>query len=394
MTMRRPPLTSGRQAGMPAPDTPSLSSMALPIAVWYVAIIAVLLLIAAGIYIVFLLQQRLQWQEAATQMSVGQELLQADRDELLQKTLDHEADLTALEQEVAARDRRLASLQAQRTVLQATIAGFEQDLADAERRSQERPVADEPSTAPLAQVSGSDELDQAISDRDAMIDQQGKTIKRLQSSLSFAEERLAEAETEAREKTTRAVEASLENAVLDGEIAETRQELIEIREGLRRGQVIDGHRASLGEVKPYQVEVGPEYWQVIEGWLREDLQRDIPVPDLSTMGWSYEGARLLVRNGGAPMVMLLYADQEGRPISYTIAEDASGDMPRVVVEQAGLNLLEWRDESHAFVLAGEADEVVLQVVASALQDQSNKVASDNPVPFGRFFRPEFKPETL
>jgi hypothetical protein len=75
----------------------------------------------------------------------------------------------------------------------------------------------------------------------------------------------------------------------------------------------------------------------------------------------------------------------------TIAQDLSGVKSSDSRQQAGLNLIEWHDHSHAFVLAGEANDVVLQVVASALQEQVNEITSGRTVPAGRFFRPEFRP---
>lgn len=389
---RRPTSPSAGRAGVLDRDTTQPSTNTLPIGVWYVAIIAVLLLIAAGIYIVFLHQQRLQWRDAANQMSIGQEFLRADRDELLQKTQEHEAELTVLERQLSTRDLRLASLRQQRQELQADITLLTQDLADAKRQ---RNASSSVPTADRQSVEGeSSRLSQELVEKDKVISEHTATIARLEGALIEADELLVKSQSKAREQETLATEMRLEKAAHEERALRSREELVLTRQAFRRGQIIRGHNASLGEVKPYLAEVGPEYWQVIEGWLEQQLQRSMMVPNLSTIGWSYEGARLLVTTDGPPMVMLLYADQRGKPVSFTIAQDSAGERPAMPMLEAGLNLLEWRDDRHAFVLAGEADEVVLQVVASALQDQSNKVASNSTVPSGRFFRPEFRPDTL
>lgn len=392
MIMRRPRSAIGPREGLSAQDIAPPSTAALPVGAWYVAVIAVLLLVAAGVYIVYLHQQRLQWRDAANQMSIGQELLRADRDELLQKAREREAELSGLERRLSQRETRLASLQSQRNESRADVARLTQDLAKAERQLRKNTLIGKAPVNLGAAQKEHDLFDEERRKKDAFIEKQDAEIKRLERSLADTEQGLVQSRADLRRQKTLIAEARLEKAVLEEEATRSKEELAKAQQAFRRGQIVRGYNASLGEVKPYLAEVGPEYWQVIEGWLNEKLKCKMTIPDLSTMGWSYEGARLLVMIGGPTMVMLLYADPDGNPISLTIAQDKSGQTPPRSRLQAGLNLIEWRDRSHAFTLVGAADEVVLQVVASALQDQRNKVPSDSPVPSGRFFRPEFRPE--
>ena len=67
----------------------------------------------------------------------------------------------------------------------------------------------------------------------------------------------------------RAQKADLEEArsVLEQERERLEQELAQRRQSERQRQIIRGHQASLGKVKPYITEVGPGGWGMIESWL-------------------------------------------------------------------------------------------------------------------------------
>ncbi|MGI9491960.1 MAG: hypothetical protein ACR2QF_06125 [Geminicoccaceae bacterium] len=389
--MRRPRSTSDTGKSISAQGAVPASVALKSVGVWYVAVIAVLLLVAAGVYIVHLHQERLEWQDAANQTSIGQELLRVDRDQMLQNVQTREADLLNLEQTLSEREKLIASLENERNDLSANLAKLTQDPTEKGQRLQAIATEDEdlPDIAAAAQKPDGDQPNFLV--EDTRIGEQEREIKRLEMSLAETGELLVQYQSNLREQETLAKEARLDKSALQKEVTRLREEFVETKEAFRRGQIIRGHHASLGEVKPYLADVGPEYWQVIENWLKDKLQRDMAIPDLSAVGWSYEGARLLVTVGGPSMVMLLYADQEGSPISLTIAQDLSGIKPSDARQQAGLNLIEWHDHSHAFVLAGESDDVVLQVVASALQDQVDEISAGRTVPSGRFFRPEFRP---
>ncbi|MEZ5935015.1 MAG: hypothetical protein R3F54_24405 [Alphaproteobacteria bacterium] len=101
---------------------------------WYAALIGAVLLIALGLYALHLYRQAMEWQDAADQLTIGQELLRADRDEILEKARDREVTLSTLE---AAREQdrlRLAGLEEQRRRLQADVLRLTQDLARSERQ--------------------------------------------------------------------------------------------------------------------------------------------------------------------------------------------------------------------------------------------------------------------
>lgn len=395
MTMRRPRSVIGPRDGLSADDIASPSTTTSSIAAWYVAVIAALLLVAAGIYIIYLHQQRLELREAANQMSIGRDLLRDDRDELLQKVRERETEVSSMERQAVQVESRLATLQNQRSELGAEVARLTRDLARAEGQLRGDALdGDLSKERPKAGDKAGEQADRRLQETEALLNARNTEIERLEAALDETERLLAQSRDDLRRQETLVLDAGREGTALEEKVERARDELAEARQAFRRGQIIRGHNASLGEVKPYLAEVGPEYWQVIEDWLDEKLGRKMVIPDLSAIGWSYEGARLLISISGPSMVMLLYANREGEPISWTIAKAPSQPMSPGSRQQAGLNLIEWRDASHAFILAGGADNVVLQVVAAALQAQVDEVSSDSPVPSGRFIRPEFRPSPL
>lgn len=359
---------------------------------WYVALISVVLLIALGIYTAYLYQQVDDWRRAAEQLKTGQEMLRFDRDEILQKVRDREVTLSTLE---AAREqdiRRLEVLEDQRQRLQSDVVRLTEELARKEQQADGVGEVSEQSAERDRLERSRDRLERELASTRA-------DMSRLETALAEKDRTLTDQaeslwENEAAIEALRVAKADIETAKasLEQEGERLEREMAERQEKQRKRQIIRGHRASLGEVKPYIAEVGPEDWGVIEGWLAQQLRRPMAVPDLSAHGWSYEGARLLGTSDGPPMAMLLYADAEERPASLTIARDRGGERLLAIERDGGLNLLDWREELHAFLLAGEADEEVLKDVAVDLQNQPPRLHEDAPVPVSRYIRPSLRPE--
>ena len=346
--------------------------------------IGAVLLITTGIYAAHLYQQVGEWRQAVNQLTIGQELLRGDRDEILQKVREREAALATLEAERAQGQSRLEGLEEQRQRLQANVLQLTQDLAGSEQRSDRN------------------EFERLEGERDRLARELGERnvdMSRLQSALAGTERTRVvlqksveenEAEIAAlREETTALQEVK---TALEQESARVLQELAERRQDERIRQIIRGHQASLGEVKPYIVEVGPGDWSVIESWLALQLGRPMAIPDLMDRGWSYEGARLIGSADGPPLVMLLYVDTEDRPVSLTIAPDRSGERSVALDSKGDLTMVGWREERHAFFLTGEADENELKTVGVDLLNQPPRLSEDAPVPVSRHIRPGMRPD--
>ena len=383
MTRRRPGarLSPPSETGEPTADAAEGHGAQ---GLWYAVMIGAVLLIATAVYAAHLYQQVDEWRKAAEQLTIGQQLLRGDRDEILQKVRESEAALATLEAERTQGRSRLEGLEQQRQRLQADVLKLTQDLARSEQRS-----------------DGA-EFERLERERDRLAKELGgqkADMSRLKSALANTERtRVAlegnvekhEAEIAAlREETAGLQEVK---AALEQESARVLQELAERRQDERMRQIIRGHRASLGEVKPFIAEVGPEDWSLIESWLALQLGRPMAIPDLAARGWSYEGARLIGSPDGPPMVMLLYADAEDRPASLTIAPDRSGERSLALNSEGGLTVADWREERHAFFLAGEAEENELEAVGVELLNQPPRLSEDAPVPVSRHVRPNLRPD--
>ncbi|MGI9508804.1 MAG: hypothetical protein ACR2QJ_05590 [Geminicoccaceae bacterium] len=318
-----------------------------------------------------------EWRDATEQLKVGQALLRGDRDELLQKIREREVSLSTLEASHEQAQTRLQGVEAQRKRLQGDVLKLTQEIAQSER-STESAASDGGQTVALKRLRRErDRLELELAGQ--------RTDKsRLDKAL---EESRVQIETLTQERT----DLDALNASVALDVERLGRELAERRETERQHQIVRGHHASLGQVRPYIAEVGPEEWRVIESWLAQQLRRPMAVPDLSVHGWSYEGARLLGVIDGPPMTMLLYADEQDRPVSLTIARDASGERPLEISESGGLDLLDWREERHAFFLIGGAGDDVLEAVALDLQNHPPALKEDAPVPVSRYIRPTFRP---
>ncbi|MEM9441062.1 MAG: hypothetical protein AAGA73_11495 [Pseudomonadota bacterium] len=382
MTRRR----SGVRSTLPPPRRPVASPLPKQssIGVWYAVLIGAVLLIATGLYAASLHREIDEWQDAARQLSIGQELLRQDRDEILEKARERESMLATLE---AGREQdkiRLDGIEDQRQKLQANVLRLTQALAQSEHQ-----VAGADADADQVQDIERWERERERMDRD-LAARESET-ERLRRTITELTETLDRSETEL--EMLRAEKDGFEDArvALERETVRVRERLAERREDERTRQIIRAHLASLGETKPYIAELESGDWSVIESWLSQQLARPMAIPDLSSHGLSFEGARLVGDADGPPMAMLLYANPQQRPVSLTIALDRQGEKPLVIGEQEGLKVVDWREERHAFVLAGGVETSMLEAVGVELLNDPPRMSGDASVPLSRYIRPSQRP---
>ena len=390
MTRRRSQVPSTLASQPPQPVAGPIADQGAS-GVWYATLIGAVLLIALGVYAFYLYQQAEEWRRAADQLRTGQEMLRFDRDEILQKVRDQELTLLTLEAASEQDAVRLDVLEGQRQRLQSDVVRLTGELARREQLSDGVDGASDGSAERNRLERTRDRLERELASARAEVDRLETVLA--EKDIAFADQAEVLWKSEASVEDLRAEKAEMVAAreALEKEGQRLEQQMADWKQGQRLRQIIRGHRASLGEVKPYIAEVGPEDWGIIESWLAQQLRRPMAVPDLAAHDWSYEGARLLGTSDGPPMAMLLYADADGRPASLTIARDQQGEQLLEVNHDGGLNLLDWREERHAFLLAGEASEDVLRAVALDLQNQPPRLHEDAPVPVSRYIRPSFRP---
>lgn len=101
------------------------------------------------------------------------------------------------------------------------------------------------------------------------------------------------------------------------------------------------------------VEVPASEQAHIEAWLGKEIGFAFRVPDLSTSGWSFQGARLLVA-AGKPVAQLMYTDAAGRVIALCALQNASGAPASPALRAFGdVHMATWKSSAGSFAIVGE-----------------------------------------
>lgn len=137
-------------------------------------------------------------------------------------------------------------------------------------------------------------------------------------------------------------------------------------------EIAEYHVVYAKEVE-HQVEVPAERIEHIQTWLGERLHRKLTVPDLSSHGLVFKGARLLVVDGN-PVAQLVYdwPEQPQRPFAVCITLGEPGEGALQTDSRDGLNLALWRRNGYAYVLVGWVDMPFLTELAVELAPKLNQ----------------------
>jgi anti-sigma factor RsiW len=113
------------------------------------------------------------------------------------------------------------------------------------------------------------------------------------------------------------------------------------------------------------VEVSADETPHIEQWLGKRLDDlAFKVPDLSSFGLTFKGARMLVING-APVAQLVYLPADGRAVALCVIHSKKDDKPLTDSQQDDLNLVDWRMKGYGFVVIGWEKPDELRAIAEA-----------------------------
>jgi anti-sigma factor RsiW len=105
----------------------------------------------------------------------------------------------------------------------------------------------------------------------------------------------------------------------------------------------------------------------IKKWLGSRVQRDIVIPDLSTAGLTFAGARMIALEG-LPVASLMYTRQDGLPIAFCIMNLKAG-RDTLVEQHDGISVATWGDGGHRYVVVGEGSKRLIEDLASKVQQQ-------------------------
>ena len=115
------------------------------------------------------------------------------------------------------------------------------------------------------------------------------------------------------------------------------------------------------------VEVSADQMDDITGWLGKRLDRRLEVPDLTTEGLRFAGARMLVVSG-RPVAQFVYTRAQGRPLALCIVKLAGTAAPARLEQHGEQRTALWQDGNYAYVMVGEVgDDKLRSIVEHAAQ---------------------------
>ena len=90
--------------------------------------------------------------------------------------------------------------------------------------------------------------------------------------------------------------------------------------------------------------------------ISQSLTQQVRLPDLKPWGLNFRGARLVVVDG-RPAAQLVYTTDNKAigPLALIIGSTKQSDIPPTVNRRQDVNMLYWRHQGRAYVLAGHTD---------------------------------------
>jgi anti-sigma factor RsiW len=136
---------------------------------------------------------------------------------------------------------------------------------------------------------------------------------------------------------------------------------------------MDSRQAMMDEIAAYHLvyarqtehlaEVPAERREHIEAWLGSLLNRTLKVPDLSSQGLKFEGARLLAIDA-YPVAQLLWSREHGDPVAVCITFGAPERKPLDIEHHRGLNVGVWDENGYTYVVVGALTEDSVRRIAA------------------------------
>lgn len=118
------------------------------------------------------------------------------------------------------------------------------------------------------------------------------------------------------------------------------------------------------------VEVGAQEETRLVRWLTRRLGVEVPPPDLSSLGYSLVGGRLVAGNE-KPMALLMYenADKQRLTLQWRKNEPKASETAFRYAVENGIGVFYWVDENCAYALSGDIDRARLLSAANLVHTQ-------------------------
>lgn len=113
----------------------------------------------------------------------------------------------------------------------------------------------------------------------------------------------------------------------------------------------------------HPVEVGADQQAHLATWLGKRLDYGLKIPDLSALGFSLVGGRLIPVNGTAG-AMLMYEDGSGQRLTVLLGRNRDNrETSFRIASQGALGTFYWIDGEIGYAVTGEVPRDLLQKVA-------------------------------
>jgi anti-sigma factor RsiW len=133
-------------------------------------------------------------------------------------------------------------------------------------------------------------------------------------------------------------------------------------------QAVSAHRVYAGEVL-HPVEVFADQEAHLVKWLSKRLDHPIRTPDLTPLGFSLVGGRLLPAEGGAAAAQFMYEDSSGRRVTVYASQYESGQETAFrYQEMGGVGAFIWLDPDMGYAIAGRLPREPLQDISKVVYE--------------------------
>ena len=125
----------------------------------------------------------------------------------------------------------------------------------------------------------------------------------------------------------------------------------------------------------HAVEVGPDQQTHLATWLGKRLDHPLNIPDLSKLGFSLVGGRLLPVNGKAG-ALFMYEDPSGQRLTVLLGRNPDNRETSFRIDSSGgVETFYWIDGPIGYAVTGEVPRTLLQQVADECYRQFEKPAA-------------------
>lgn len=118
----------------------------------------------------------------------------------------------------------------------------------------------------------------------------------------------------------------------------------------------------------YPVELGSAEAQALNTWLSTRLQREMQAPDLTRLGFSLMGGRLLPGETNKPAAQFMYEDRHGQRITMYLRgmAEPTAETAFRFVQRGEVNTFYWVEGDWGYALSGELSRHQLLQIARAI----------------------------